>query len=78
MNLELMKQLRYEYAEQQHIISIERLHKLYMALCDNKETITHSQNDPQPSNTFESYAQMTRQQRRAYERRLAKENKRKH
>ncbi len=32
---------------------------------------------PQPNSTFD-YAQMTRQQRRAYERRLAKENNRKH
>ena len=35
------------------------------------------QEKPQPNSTFD-YAQMTRQQRRAYERRLAKENKRKY
>ncbi|MCF2579265.1 hypothetical protein I6E38_09110 [Prevotella stercorea] len=41
------------------------------------EAVVPETQTPQPNSTFD-YAQMTRQQRRAYERRLAKENKRKY
>ncbi len=42
-----------------------------------KQLYPNHHKPPQPNSTFD-YAQMTRQQRRAYERRLAKENKRKY
>ena len=77
MDLERVKQLRNEYAEQ-HIISRGQLEKLLQELQYNNVVISEPpQEKPQPSRTF-GYAQMTRQQRRAYERRLAKENKSKH
>lgn len=77
MDLERVKQLRNEYAEQ-HIISRGQLEKLLQELQYNNVVISEPpQEKPQPNSTFD-YAQMTRQQRRAYERRLAKENKRKH
>ena len=47
-------------------------------ICPSQEAIVpEPPQAPQPNSTFD-YAQMTRQQRRAYERRLAKENKRKY
>ena len=48
----------------------------FQKLLYNQEAVIPEppQEKPQPSNSFD-YAQMTRQQRRAYERRLAKENK---
>lgn len=77
MDLERVKQLRNEYAEQ-HIISKEQFEKLQEFLYSQEVVVPEPpQEKPQPSNSFD-YAQMTRQQRRAYERRLAKENKRKH
>lgn len=77
MDLERVKQLRNEYAEQ-HIISRGQLEKLLQELQYNNVVIPEPpQEKPQPNSTFD-YGQMTRQQRRAYERRLAKENKRKH
>lgn len=80
MDLERVKQLRNEYAEyaEQHIISRGQLEKLLQELQYNNVVIPEPpQEKPQPNSTFD-YAQMTRQQRRAYERRLAKENNRKH
>lgn len=77
MDLERVKQLRNEYAEQ-HIISRGQLEKLLQEFQYNNIVIPEPpQEKPQPNSTFD-YAQMTRQQRRAYERRLAKENNRKH
>lgn len=77
MDLERVKQLRNEYNEQ-HIISRGQFEKLNELLYSKEEVVPEPpQEKPQPSNSFD-YAQMTRQQRRAYERRLAKENKRKH
>lgn len=76
MDLERVKQLRNEYAEQ-HIISIEQLEKFQERLYSQEAVVPEPPQTPQPSSTFD-YAQMTRQQRRAYERRLAKENKRKY
>lgn len=77
MDLERVKQLRNEYAEQ-HIISRGQLEKLLQELQYNNVVIPEPpQEKPQPNSTFD-YAQMTRQQRRAYERRLVKESKRKH
>ena len=76
MDLERVKQLRNEYTEQ-HIISKEQFEKINEFLYDYGIVPEPPQEKPQPSNSFD-YAQMTRQQRRAYERRLAKENKRKH
>lgn len=75
MDLERLKQLRNEYTEQ-HIISKEQLEKFYEQFI-NEVVPEHPQEKPQPSSTFD-YVQMTRQQRRAYERRLAKQSKRKH
>ncbi len=74
MDLERVKQLRNEYAEQ-HIISMEQFAR-FQKLLYNQEAVVPEppQEKSQPSNSFD-YAQMTRQQRRAYERRLAKENK---
>lgn len=77
MDLERLKQLRNEYAEQ-HIISMGQFEKLLQELQYNNVVISEPpQEKPQPNSTFD-YAQMTRQQRRAYERRLAKKNKRKY
>ena len=76
MDLERVKQLRNEYAEQ-HIISIEQFEKFKERLYSQEVVVTEPPQTPQPSSTFD-YAQITRQQRRAYERRLAKENKRKY
>lgn len=77
MDLERMKLLRNEYAER-HIILREQFEKQIQELQYNSVVVPEPpQEKPQPSSTFD-YAQMTRQQRRAYERRLAKENKRKH
>lgn len=72
MDLEYMKQLRSRFAEQ-HIVSKEYVDKL-KKLCDNEVKITPQEEHPQ-SETFESYMGMTRQQRRAYERRLAKKRR---
>ncbi len=72
MDLEYMKQLRNVYAEQ-HIVLKEDVDKL-KKLCDNEATIT-PQEERRQSETFESLIGMTRQQRRAYERRLAKESR---
>lgn len=75
MDLEYMKQLRNMYAEQ-HIVSKEFLNELKKAVCDNEAKINEAtitpQERPHQSETFESYMGMTRQQRRAYVRRLAK------
>lgn len=76
MDLEHMKQLRNMYAEQ-HIVSEEYLNELKKNVCNNEATIT-PQEEPRQSETFESYIGMTRQQRRAYERRLAKESRKKY
>lgn len=76
MDLERVKQLRNEYAEQ-HIISMGQFEKFQELLYNQEAVVLEPPQDPQPSSTFD-YAQMTRQQRRAYERRLAKENKRKY
>lgn len=76
MDLERVKQLRNEYAEQ-HIISRGQLEKFQELQYNNVVISEPSQEKTQPNSTFD-YAQMTRQQRRAYERRLAKENKRKY
>lgn len=77
MDLERMKLLRNEYAEL-HIILREQFEKQIQELQYNSVVVPEPpQEKPQPSSTFD-YAQMTRQQRRAYERRLAKWNKRKH
>lgn len=76
MDLERVKQLRNEYAEQ-HIISIEQFEKFREQLYSQEAVVPEPPQTPQPSSSFD-YAQMTRQQRRAYERRLAKENNRKH
>lgn len=70
-----MKQLRNMYAEQ-HIVSKEDVDKL-KKLCDNETKIT-PQEEHHWAETFDNYMGMTRQQRRAYERRLAKENRRKY
>lgn len=75
MDLEYMKQLRSRFAEQ-HIVSNEDVDKL-QKLCENEAKIT-PQEEHRQSETFESLIRMTRQQRRAYERRLAKENRRKY
>lgn len=76
MDLERVKQLRNEYAEQ-HIISIEQFEKFREQLYSQEAVVPEPPQTPQPSSSFD-YAQMTRQQRRAYERILAKENNRKH
>ena len=76
MDLERVKQLRNEYAEyaEQHIISMEQFEKFQENLYSQEAVVPEPPQAPQPNSTFD-YAQMTRQQRRAYERRLAKENK---
>lgn len=76
MDLERVKQLRNEYAEQ-YIISMEQFDKFQENLYSQEAVVPEPPQVPQPNSTFD-YAQMTRQQRRAYERRLAKENKRKY
>lgn len=76
MDLERLKQLRNEYAEQ-HIISMGQFEKFQELLYNQETVVPEPPQAPQPNSTFD-YAQMTRQQRRAYERRLAKENKRKY
>ena len=73
MDLEYMKQLRNMYAEQ-HILSKEFLNESKKAVCDNEAKIT-PQEEPHWVETFDNYMGMTRQQRRAYERRLAKESR---
>ena len=73
MDLERVKQLANEYTEQ-HIVSREQLEQFNKLQYNKGVVLTPPQNEPQPSNTFD-YAQMTRQQRRAYDRRYAKENK---
>ncbi len=82
MDLERLKQLRNEYAEQ-HIISREQFEKLNELLYNNGVVPEPPQEDRPPmSEAMEVYEikkdGMTRQERRAYLRRLAKENKRKH
>lgn len=76
MDLERVKQLSNEYAEQR-IISIEQFEKFQERLNNQEAVVPEPPQTPQPSSTFD-YAQMTRQQRRAYERRLVKGNKRKY
>ena len=76
MDLGHMKQLRSRFAEQ-HIVSKEFLNELKKAVCDNEAKIT-PQEEHHWAETFDNYMGMTRQQRRAYERRLAKENRRKY
>ena len=76
MYLERVKQLRNEYAEQ-HIISMEQFDKFQENLYSQEAVVLEPPQAPQPNSAFD-YAQMTRQQRIAYERRLAKENKRKY
>lgn len=76
MDLEMTKQLRNEYPEPQ-IALMEQFEELKERIYGKKAVSEPPQEKPQPSNSFD-YAQMTRQQRRAYERRLAKEKKRKH
>lgn len=76
MDLEYMKQIRNMYAEQ-HIVSKEFLNELKKAVCDNEAKITPQEEHPW-AETFDSYMGMTRQQRRAYERRLAKTSRKKY
>lgn len=77
MDLERVKQLSNEYPEPQ-IALMEQFEVLKERIYGKKAVVPEPpQEKPQPSSTF-GYAQMTRQQRRAYERRLAKENKRKY
>lgn len=81
MDLEYMKQLRNMYAEQ-HIVSEELLNNFKKNVFDNEAKINEAtitpQERPHQSETFESYMGMTRQQRRAYERRLAKASRKKY
>lgn len=68
------KQFSNEFVEQQ-IVSMKQFARFQKLLYNQEAVIPEPpQEKPQPSNSFD-YAQMTRQQRRAYERRLAKENK---
>lgn len=77
MDIERVKQFSNEFVEQQ-IISMKQFARFQKLLYNQEAVIPEPpQEKSQPSNSFD-YAQMTRQQRRAYERRLAKENKRKH
>lgn len=74
MDLERVKQFSNEFVEQQ-IVSMKQFARFQKLLYNQEAVIPEPpQEKPQPSNSFD-YAQMTRQQRRAYERRLAKENK---
>lgn len=75
MDIERVKQFSNEFVEQQ-IISMKQFARFQKLLYNQEAVIPEPPQTPQPSSTFD-YAQMTRQQRRAYERRLAKENKRK-
>lgn len=76
MDIERVKQFNNEFVEQQ-IISMKQFARFQKLLYNQEAVIPEPpQEKSQPSNSFD-YAQMTRQQRRAYERRLAKENKRK-
>lgn len=73
MDLERLKQLEMEYAERSGLTKdLERLKK---AMIDEK-VVSEQHRDTQPD-SFEAYVQMPRQQRRAYQRRLEKEMKRK-
>lgn len=77
MDIERVKQFSNEFVEQQ-IVSMKQFARFQKLLYNQEAVIPEPpQEKSQPSNSFD-YAQMTRQQRRAYERRLAKENKRKH
>lgn len=76
MDLEYMKQLRNMYAKQQ-IVSEEFLNNLKKNVCDDEATITPQVEHPW-AETFDNYMGMTRQQRRAYERRLAKASRKKY
>lgn len=74
MDIERVKQFSNEFVEQQ-IVSMKQFARFQKLLYNQEAVIPEPpQEKPQPSNSFD-YAQMTRQQRRAYERRLAKENK---
>lgn len=83
MDRERLKQLRNEYTEQ-HIILKEQ----FKELCEKFQELLKEHPEQQTEESkrcreaLEFYETqkdgMTRQQRRAYERRLAKENKRKH
>lgn len=74
MDIERVKQFSNEFVEQQ-IASLKQFARFQKLLYNQEAVIPEPpQEKPQPSNSFD-YAQMTRQQRRAYERRLAKENK---
>ena len=74
MDIERVKQFSNEFVEQQ-IISMKQFARFQKLLYNQEAVIPEPpQEKSQPSNSFD-YAQMTRQQRRAYERRLAKENK---
>ena len=74
MDIERVKQFSNEFVEQQ-IISMKQFARFQKLLYNQEAVIPEPpQEKSQPSNSFD-YAQMTRQQRRAYDRRLAKENK---
>lgn len=79
MDMERVKQLRNEYTEQ-HIILKEQFEKFQELLKEHPEQQTEeSKRCCEALEFYETKKDgMTRQQRRAYERRLAKENKRKH
>lgn len=52
MDLERVKQLRNEYAEQ-HIISIEQLEKFQERLYSQEAVVPEPPQTPQPSSTFD-------------------------
>lgn len=79
MDMERVKQLRNEYTEW-HIILKEQFEKFQELLKEHPEQQTEESKRCREALEFYETKKdgMTRQQRRAYERRLAKENKRKH
>ena len=69
MDLERVKQLEMEYSERsdRFIKDLESLNKVLMG----EKAMPEKHKDTQPD--YETYIQMPRQQRRAYQRRLEKE-----
>ena len=83
MNIERVKQLCNEYTEQHIILKeqfLEQCEKFQELLKEHPEQQTEESKRCREALEFYETKKdgMTRQQRRAYERRLAKENKRKH
>lgn len=74
MDLERVKQLEMEYSERSNVF-IKDLERLKKTLIDEK-VMLEQHKDTQPD-SFEAYIQMPRQQRRAYQRRLEKEMRKK-